>query len=245
SGTDGVTLGAIAAGLQFAAIYPMSPISNILTLLSANQRKYGYIVKQVEDETAAINMGLGASFAGARCLTATSGGGFCLMTEGLGLAGQTETPLVIIEGMRGGPGTGLPTWSEQGDLRMVLHAHQGDFPRIVLAPGDSREAFFLTMKAFNLAEKYQTPVILLVDKNILDDEQTFEEFDYSTYQIDRGKIVLEKNPSYQRYLATEDGVSPRTFPGVGNYLVANSDEHNSMGYSSETVSDRNEQCKRD
>lgn len=244
SGTDGVTLGAIAAGLQFAAIYPMSPISNILTLLSANQRKYGYIVKQVEDETAAINMGLGASFAGARCLTATSGGGFCLMTEGLGLAGQTETPLVIIEGMRGGPGTGLPTWSEQGDLRMVLHAHQGDFPRIVLAPGDSREAFFLTMKAFNLAEKYQTPVILLVDKNILDDEQTFEEFDYSTYQINRGKIVLEKDPSYQRYLATEDGVSPRTFPGVGNYLVANSDEHNSIGYSSETVSDRNEQMQK-
>ncbi len=244
NGTDGVAFGAIAAGLQYTAIYPMSPTSNILTILAANQREYGYIYKQAEDEIAAINMSLGASFAGARAMTTTSGGGFCLMTEGFGLAGQTETPIVIVEGMRGGPGTGLPTWSEQGDLRMVLHAHQGEFPRIVVAAGDAEEAFHQIMLAFNLAEKYQTPVVLLVDKNILDDEQTFPKFDYSSYQINRGKMVREKDPEYHRYVVTDDGISPRTIPGVGNHLVANSDEHNSYGYSSETISDRNEQVQK-
>lgn len=244
NGTDAIAYGAIAAGLQFASIYPMSPTSNILTELAANQRRFGYVYKQAEDEISAINMCIGASFAGARAMTITSGGGFCLMTEGFGLAGQTENPLVIVEGMRASPGTGLPTWSEQGDLRMVLHAHQGEFPRIVLAPGDAKEAFFQIMNAFNLAEKYQTPVVLLVDKNILDDEQTFSEFDYSNYQINRGKISTGTASEYHRYAVTEDGVSPRTFPGLGNHLVANSDEHNSHGYSSETISDRNEQTQK-
>ena len=244
NGTDGIAYGAIAAGLQYTAIYPMSPTSNILTLLAANQRQYGYIYKQVEDEIAAINMSLGASFAGARVMTTTSGGGFCLMTEGVGLAGQTETPIVIVEGMRGGPGTGLPTWSEQGDLRMVLHDHQGEFPRIILAAGDAEEAFRQIMQALNLAEKYQTPVVLLVDKNILDDEQTFPKFDYLEYQINRGKMVTDKDPEYHRYAVTSDGISPRTIPGIGNHLVANSDEHNSYGYSSETIADRNEQVQK-
>lgn len=241
NGTDAVGLGAVAAGLQYAAIYPMSPTSNILHFLAANQQKYGFIFKQAEDEISAINMSIGASFAGARTMTTTSGGGFCLMTEGYGLAGQTETPLVIVEGMRGGPGTGLPTWSEQGDLRMVLHSHQGEFPRIILASGDAKETFELTMKCFNLSEKYQTPVVLLLDKNILDHEQTFAEFDTSNFEIDRGKITTQKNPEYKRYEVTEDGISPRTFPGMGNYLVANSDEHNPYGFSSETTEDRNAQ----
>jgi len=244
NGTDGVGFGAIAAGIQYAAIYPMSPTSNILSILAANQRKYGYIFKQAEDEIAAINMTIGAAFAGARAMTLTSGGGFCLMTEGYGLAGQTETPLVIVEGMRTGPGTSMPTWSEQGDMRMVLHSHQGEFPRIVLAAGDAKEAFTLTMKAFNLAEKYQTPVVLLVDKNVLDDEQTVSELDYSGYQINRGKVVTEKDSGYKRYEVTEDGISPRSFPGTGNYIIANSDEHNSTGYSSESISDRNEQMQK-
>ncbi|HEX9007843.1 MAG TPA: 2-oxoacid:acceptor oxidoreductase subunit alpha [Patescibacteria group bacterium] len=244
NGTDAVAYGAIAGGLQYAAIYPMSPTSNILSLLAANQEEYGYVYKQAEDEIAAINMAIGASFAGARSMTTTSGGGFCLMTEGFGLAGQTETPVVIVEGMRGGPGTGLPTWSAQGDLRFVLHSHQGDFPRIVIAAGDAEEAFHMIMKALNLAEKYQTPVVLLVDKNLLDDEQTFSEFDYSGYRIDRGKMFLEKDPEYHRYVNSEDGISPRTIPGLGNHLVANSDEHNSYGYSSETIHDRNEQVQK-
>jgi len=244
NGTDAVAFGAIAAGLQFAAIYPMSPTSNILHHLAANQRKYGYVFKQAEDEISAINMSIGASFAGARSMTTTSGGGFCLMTEGYGLAGQTEIPLVIVEGMRGGPGTGLPTWSEQGDMRMILHSHQGEFPRIILAAGDSKEAFELTMKAFNLADKYQTPVVLLMDKNVLDDEQTFPKFDYENYQINRGKIVTKTESQYIRYEVTDDGISPRSFPGLGNHVMANSDEHNSYGFSSETIEDRNEQMSK-
>jgi 2-oxoglutarate/2-oxoacid ferredoxin oxidoreductase subunit alpha len=158
--------------LQFAAIYPMSPISNILHTLAQHQMTYGYVYKQPEDEISAINMAIGASFAGARSMTATSGGGFCLMAEGYGLAGITETPLVIIEGMRGGPATGLPTWSSQGDLQFVLHAHQDEFPRIVLAAGDVEDAFYMTMEAFYIADKYQTPVVVLLDKNICDDEES-------------------------------------------------------------------------
>jgi len=244
NGNEAVALGAIAAGMQFAAIYPMSPITNILHVLAMYQEKYGYIYKQPEDEISAINMAIGASFAGVRSMTATSGGGFCLMTEGYGLAGMTETPVVIIEGMRGGPATGLPTWGEQGDLRFVLHAHQGDFPRIVLAAGDAQEAFYLTMGAFNLAEKYQTPVVLLLDKNICENDQSFLSFDISSYKQDRGKFKTEKIADYARYAPAPDGVSVRTIPGAGNFLVANSDEHNSQGFSTEETNDRTEQMKK-
>lgn len=244
NGTDTVAMGAIAAGLQFAAIYPMSPVSNILTVLAANQEKYGFIYKQPEDEISAINMTLGASFAGARSMTTTSGGGFALMTEAYGLAGITETPIVIIEGMRPGPATGLPTWSGQGDLRFVLHASQGDFPRIVLAAGDAKEAFYLTMQAFNLADKYQTPVLLLIDKNICDDDQSMLPFDTSGYILDRGKITLEKSDNFQRYKLEEDGISTRTIPGVGNYFIGNSNEHNEVGYDSEEIVDVNSQMKK-
>ncbi len=213
NGNEACALGAVSAGLDFAAIYPMSPISGILAVLAANQEKYGYIYKQPEDELSAINMAIGAAFGGARALTATSGGGFCLMTEGYGLAGMTETPLVIIEGMRGGPATGLPTWSEQGDLRMVLHAHQGDLPRIVLAAGDAKEAFELTAQAFNLADIYQTPVVVLLDKNICDNDQNFQTFDTSSYRIDRGKLINGLDPNYQRYKIESDGISPRACAG--------------------------------
>ncbi|OGL59727.1 hypothetical protein A3H10_03165 [Candidatus Uhrbacteria bacterium RIFCSPLOWO2_12_FULL_46_10] len=244
TGNEAVALGAIAAGLEFAAIYPMSPITNILHTLAAYQEKFGYIYKQPEDEISAINMAIGASFAGARSMTATSGGGFCLMTEGFGLAGMTETPVVIINGMRGGPATGLPTWSEQGDLRFALHAHQGDFPRIVLAAGDAKEAFDLTMQAFNLADKYQTPVALLIDKNICENDQSFPFFDISSYRIDRGKFITKKQDAYQRYAPTKDGISVRTVPGSGNHFIANSDEHDLIGYSTEEISDRNVQMEK-
>lgn len=237
-GNKAVALGAVAAGLQFASIYPMSPISDVLKYLALWQEKSGYIYKQPEDEIAAINMTIGAAWAGARAMTATSGGGFCLMSEGLGLAGMTETPLVIIEGMRPGPATGLPTWSGQGDLRFILQAHQDEFPRIVIAPGDAEETFFATMDAFNLAEKYQTPVVILIDKCICDNEESFSEFNTSTYQIDRGKLVLDKQENLKRYEITADGISPRSIPGRGNYFVANSDEHDVMGFSSETITDR-------
>lgn len=237
NGTEAVALGAIAGGLQFASIYPMSPISGIIQVLAAHQREYGYIYKQPEDEISAITMAIGAGFAGARSMTASSGGGFCLMTEGLGLAAMTETPLVVIEGMRPGPATGLPTWSGQGDLQFILHAHQGDFPRIVLAAADAGDAFELTMQAFNLAEKYQTPVIVIIDKNICDDDQSLPVFDISAYKLNRGKFTSDFNPDYARYAKESDGISYRTIPGTGNFFIANSDEHLEAGFSTEDSPD--------
>ncbi len=244
NGNDAIAMGAIAAGMQFAAIYPMTPITNILYILASNQEKYGYIYKQPEDEIAAINMAIGASFAGARSMVATSGGGFCLMTEGYGLAGMTETPLVIIYGMRPGPATGLPTWTEQGDLHFILHAHQGEFPRIVLAAGDAKEAFELTMQAFNLADKYQTPVVVVVDKDICENDQTFSNFDISGFNIDRGKFAKDNQSDYLRYKIEEDGISKRTIPGNGTYLIGNSDEHNETGYSNEEPENRKQQMQK-
>jgi 2-oxoglutarate/2-oxoacid ferredoxin oxidoreductase subunit alpha len=241
---DTVALGAIAAGLQFASIYPMSPISNILHVLAANQERYGYIYKQPEDEIAAINMAIGASIAGVRAMTASSGGGFSLMVEGLGLAAMTETPLVVIEGMRPGPATGLPTWSGQGDLRFVLHAHQGDFPKIVLAAGDAEEAFHLTMNAFNLADKYQTPVILLIDKNLCEHDQSMSVFNFSDYNVDRGKFTTEKKENFERFQLSNDGISERSIPGTGNFFIANSYEHTTIGHDTEEINDINEQMKK-
>ncbi|MBP6859933.1 MAG: 2-oxoacid:acceptor oxidoreductase subunit alpha [Candidatus Magasanikbacteria bacterium] len=244
TGDEAIALGAVAAGLQFAAIYPMTPISNILHVLAALQEKYNFIYKQPEDEISAINMAIGASFAGARSMTASAGGGFCLMSEGYGLAAMTETPLVIIEGMRGGPATGLPTWTEQGDLRFVLHAHQGEFPRIVLAAGDAEEAFHLTMQAFNLADKYQTPVILMVDKQVCESGFSVPAFEYNKYRIAQGKIIIKKQANYKRYALSADGVSVRSIPGVGNHIVANSDEHNELGYSNEAAQNRLDQMNK-
>ena len=239
NGNEAAALGAISAGMQFAAIYPMSPINNILHVLAANQGKFGYILKQPEDEISAINMAIGASYAGVRSMTATSGGGFSLMTEAYGLAGITETPIVIFDGMRGGPATGLPTWSGQGDLQMALHSHQDEFPRIVLAPGDVAETYELTIKAFNLADKYQTPVVVLLDKNICENDKTLLFPDITKVKIDRGKFVKKKIDDYLRYKYEDDGVSVRSIPGVGNFFIANSDEHNEEGYSTEEIEDRN------
>ncbi|HSR88959.1 MAG TPA: 2-oxoacid:acceptor oxidoreductase subunit alpha [Candidatus Udaeobacter sp.] len=244
TGDEAIALGAIAGGLQFAAIYPMTPISNILHTLAPLQEKYNFIYKQPEDEISAINMAIGASFAGARAMTASAGGGFCLMSEGYGLAAITETPLVIIEGMRGGPATGLPTWTEQGDLRFVLSAHQGEFPRIVLAAGDANEAFHLTMEAFNLADKFQTPVIIVVDKQVCESSFGVAPFEYNKYKVDRGEFTLKKMANYKRYALTGDGVSLRSVPGSGNHIVANSDEHNELGYSSEGAKNRIDQMSK-
>ncbi len=244
TGDEAVALGAVAAGLQFAAIYPMTPISNILHVLAPLQEKYNFIYKQPEDEISAINMAIGASFAGARSMTASAGGGFCLMTEGYGLAAMTETPLVIIEGMRGGPATGLPTWTEQGDLRFVLSAHQGEFARIVLAPGDAEEAFHLTMQAFNLADKYQTPIIVVIDKQICESGFSSAPFEYNNYKVERGKFSTKKQTNYKHYALSADGVSLRSVPGSGNHIVANSDEHNELGYSHEGAQNRLDQMNK-
>ncbi|MDO8638644.1 MAG: 2-oxoacid:acceptor oxidoreductase subunit alpha, partial [Candidatus Daviesbacteria bacterium] len=243
NGNDGITLGAISGGLQFASIYPMTPITNLLHNLALYQEKYGFIYKQPEDEISAINMAIGASIAGARSLTATSGGGFCLMTEGMGLAGITETPLVIILGMRAGPSTGLPTWSEAGDLKLALSAGHGEFPKIVLSAGDSREAFDLTKEAFNLADIYQTPVILLMDKNICENDQSFLVLENSS-KIERGKLSFETIADYQRYDLSDDGISERSVPGSGNFFIANSDEHNTYGFDDEEIENRNIQMNK-
>lgn len=241
TGNEAIALSAIGANMQFIAMYPMTPTTNILHVLSPLAEEYRYVCTQAEDEISAITMAIGASYAGARAMTATSGGGFCLMTEGYGLAGMIEAPLVIIEGQRGGPATGLPTWTEQGDLHFVLNAHQGEFPRIVLAAGDVREAYMFTEQAFYLADLYQTPVIVLVDKHVCEGHESTAVFTPNKAYHNRGKLVQKKVTTYARYSLQEGSVSPRSIPGVGNCVVANSDEHDERGYSSEDAAMRRAQ----
>jgi len=244
SGNEACAFGAISAGVQFAAMYPMTPATNILHNMAPHQEKFGFIYKQPEDEIAALQMAIGAANAGARSMTATSGGGFCLMTEGVSLAGMTETPVVIFNVMRNAPATAMPTWSEQGDLRLALHAGHGDFLRIVLAAGDAKETFELTQQAFNLAEKYQTPVIVLTDKISAENDQSFEIFDTENYQINIGKFTNRKISDYKRYELTDDGISLRVPVGSDNFFIANSDEHSEQGFSDESVSNRNAQMEK-
>ncbi len=239
TGNEAIGAGAISAGCKFYAGYPMTPTSGLLHFMAANERKHGLIVKHSEDEISAINMIIGAAHAGARAMTATSGGGFCLMTEGLGLAGMTETPIVIAAGQRGGPATGLPTWTGQEDLKFILNASHGEFPRIVIAPGDAEELFYETMKAFNLAEKYQTPAIIVYDKQLAESHETVDVLNPKEVKIDLGKIAKENSAGYKRYEITSNGVSARAFPGQkGNIFLANSDEHDESGFSTENAKDR-------
>lgn len=241
SGNEGICLGAVKAGCKFLSAYPMTPINSIWTYFAKRGPKLGFLYVQPEDEITAVSMAIGASFSGVRAMTCSSGGGYSLMVESYGLAGMTETPLVIVEGQRPGPATGLPTWTGQGDLRFVLHAAQDEFPRIVLAPGDPEECFFLTAEAFNLAERYQAPVVLLTDKHLLESYWTWKRMDESKVKIDRGKLMTEaeqKKP-YQRYEVTKDGISPRPIPGrKGETFIVNSDEHNEEGYSEESSENR-------
>ena len=234
TGNDATALGALAAGMRIYFAYPMTPASTILHYLAAVEDEAGIVVVQPESEIAAINMATGAAYAGARCMVATSGGGFALMTEALGQLAMTETPLVIVEVQRPGPSTGLPTHTGQGDLRFVIHASQGEFPRFVIAPGDHEESFYLTAEAFNLAERYQTPVIILSDKYLAESYKTVNPFDQQKITIDRGKIVENKwksNKPYKRFLVTSDGVSPRAFPGTENAIVrVTTGEHTEEGY---------------
>lgn len=232
SGNDAIGLGALVGGVQFYSAYPMTPSTGVLNFLASQAERFNILVEQAEDEIAAINMALGASFGGVRAMTGTSGGGFSLMVEGVGLAGITETPLVILNAQRPGPATGLPTRTEQGDLGFVIHAAQGEFPRIVLAPRGVSEAFYQTIRALNLADRYQLPVIILSDQFLGDSEQTVMEFDPEKVKIDRGKLIKthEEETPYLRYKFTEDGISPRLIPGEkGEVVLADSDEHNEAG----------------
>ncbi len=235
SGSAAVCLGALRAGCKFVAAYPMTPSTPIFEYLASKERDYSLVVKQTEDEIAAINMVIGASLAGVRAMTCTSGGGFSLMVEGLGLAAMTEVPVVIIEGQRPGPSTGMPTRTEQSDLKFALSASQGEFPRIVIAPGDAEECFYLTMEAFNLAEKFQCQVIVLVDKYLLTSTRTVEKLDPARVKIDRGEFLsdaqLAEMDEYIRYSDTPTGVSPRSIPGQRDGIfTSTSDEHNELGH---------------
>lgn len=243
-GNDALSIGAIAAGCRLYAAYPMTPASSILMYLIQHGPAKGLVVRQLQDEIAVINEGIGAAHAGVRAMVGTSGGGFSLMVEALGLAGITETPLVIINAQRPGPATGLPTWTEQADLRFVLHAAQGEFPRVILAPGDPEECFRIMPLAFNIAERYQLPVIILTDKVLAESGVTVPVFSQRGIAIDRGEFIMEGNMKnrdrlFARYALTKSGVSPRPLLGIaGHAYMANSDEHDVTGLSNEEASVR-------
>lgn len=247
SGNPAMSLGAVAGGCQFMAGYPMTPGSPILEMVTGLAAEYGIVTKHAEDEIAAICMAIGAGRAGTRAATATSGGGFSLMVEALGLAGIAEVPVVIFEVQRPGPSTGLPTRTEQSDLMFALHASQGEFPRIVLAPGTIEESFRDGWRAFNLAEKYQCPVIVLSDHFLATSLQTVppEVLDFDRVVIDRGAMLTPEQldameGDYKRFLFTDSGVSPWATPGhpKGVYRSC-SDEHDEYGSIEEDAENRN------
>ncbi len=255
TGNDATCLGALKAGVKFVAEYPMTPSSGILHFMSKQAKDFNIIVKHTEDELAAMNMVVGASWAGARAMTATSGGGFSLMVEAMGMAGMIETPAVIIEGQRGGPSTGLPTRTEQSDLQFVMHASQGEFPRAVLAAADMQDLFYLTFKAFNLAEKYQIPVVVLSDKHLAECIKNYPQFETSHLRVERGQLArtdaeveqllnegyLTPDKGFYRYRFTADGISPRVIPGTkGGRHRASTDEHDETGDLTETEENRNQ-----
>jgi len=232
TGNQAISLGAAAGGCKFYSAYPMTPATSILHWMAAHSEKCGIVVKQMEDEISVLNMTIGAGFAGARAMCGTSGGGFALMTEAVGLAAITETPVVIVTSQRGGPSTGLPTKTEQGDLFQVLGASQGDYPKIVIAPSTVEDCFYATAEAFNLAEKYQLPVILMSDLYLSEHMETVSNINFNV-PIDRGLVAPPNGNNWQqfkRYAFTESGVSPRSLPGMeGMIHVAASDEHDETG----------------
>lgn len=239
NGNEAIALGAISAGLRFYAFYPMSPSTPIGLTLAGHAQEMGLIVEQAEDEIAAINMALGASFAGAPSMVSTSGGGFALMTEGVSLAAMTETPIVIVVAQRPGPATGLPTRTEQADLEMVLHAGHGEFPRAVFSPGTVEECFHLTRKAMEMAERYQGPVFVLTDQFLADSYRAVSPFEMGGLSPIRVGNTPTGELPYKRYRITENGISPRLFPGMTESLViVDSDEHTEDGHITEDLSVR-------
>ncbi len=224
NGAEAVATGAIAGGCNVIASYPMSPSTGVLVFLAQHAKEFDIIAEQAEDEIAAINMALGAWYAGGRAMVTTSGGGFALMIEGISLAGMTETPVVVHLGQRPGPATGLPTRTEQGDLNMVLYAGHGEFPRVIFAPGDIHQAFHLTRQAFDIADRFQIPVFVLTDQYTVDSYYNTPPMNLSYDDV--VSHVVPTDADYLRYAITDDGISPRGIPGLGEGLVkADSDEH--------------------
>ena len=248
-GNDAIGLGALSAGSRFMAAYPITPASEIMEYMIENLPKVGGTVVQTEDEIAAANMAIGSNYAGVRAFTASAGPGLSLMMEAIGLSGMTETPFVVINTQRGGPSTGLPTKQEQSDLMQMIYGTHGDIPKIVVAPTDAEDAFYLTMEAFNLAEQYQCPVIVLSDLQLSLGKQTVEQLDYNKIEINRGDIIQsdierEENDKtyFKRYALTESGVSPSPIPGVkGGIHHVTGVEHNEEGKTSEAADNRQQQ----
>jgi 2-oxoglutarate ferredoxin oxidoreductase subunit alpha len=244
TGNQATAMGGAAAGVKFYAAYPMSPSTGVLMWMAAHARQLGIMVRQVEDEIGVMNMVIGAAHAGCRAMCATSGGGFALMAEAVGMAGMIETPIVCVDVQRGGPATGIPTKTEQGDLWQILGAGQGDYPRIIVAPSDQLDLFHTIPELFNLCDKYQCPGLVLSDLLIGEGTTSIDPADLDfDVPIDRGELILPNgnggaaDPSggyndgaYLRYKSTESGISPRAVPGVpGHIFVAATDEHDEDG----------------
>ena len=245
SGNEAFSVGAIAADCRFYAAYPMTPTSAVLTTLASWQQNTGMVVRHAEDEVGVINEALGASFGGVRVAVGTSGGGFALMTEAISYAGIAEIPIVVLLGQRPGPATGMPTWTEQGDLLFATFSGHGEFPKILLAPGDIEETIRLTKVAFNLADRYQVPVIMLTDKLLAESHMNISLG--AIKNIESIPLSYRKNATstdnYKRYYITKDGISPLLIPGTKNaFYQANSYEHTEDGHTSEEAQNRIDQA---
>jgi 2-oxoglutarate ferredoxin oxidoreductase subunit alpha len=236
--SEAVGLGAIDGGMKFAAIYPMTPINALITLFADHKKELGITYIQPEDEISGINMAIGASLGGVRSMVATSGGGYALMVEGISLAGITEVPVVIDLGMRPGPATGMPTYTEQGELLFTMFSGHGEFPRIILAPGDVIESYQASKTAFDLAQIYQIPVFILTDKYLNENQWCMPKSVLDTPQPPQDGKRFTKEMSlgdFKRYdTSVSDGISPRSFPGTeGGMYIANSYEHDEKGFTTE------------
>ncbi|HTW83618.1 MAG TPA: 2-oxoacid:acceptor oxidoreductase subunit alpha [Candidatus Sulfotelmatobacter sp.] len=241
-GNDAIAYGALVAGCRFMAGYPITPATDILEWMSKQLPRFGGVAVQAEDELAAINMTIGAAFAGVRAMTATSGPGQSLMTEAIGLAGTLEIPVVVVECARAGPSTGMPTKTEQSNLNTLIYGGHGEIPRVVIAPGTVSESFEFAGLALNLADQYQLPVFLLTEQALCQSKMTLPPPKLAGVRIDRGELIADGAVTfgeYQRYAFTESGVSPRVIPGVegGMHLEAGS-EHNERGVITENARNR-------
>jgi 2-oxoglutarate ferredoxin oxidoreductase subunit alpha len=239
NGNTAIALGAITAGLGVYSAYPMTPATSIMNYLLDKEKETGIIVEQAEDEIAAIHIALGASTVGIRSMTASSGGGLSLMVEALGLTAISETPLVIVDVMRPGPATGLPTKTGQSDLSFMLTASQDEFPRMIIAVRDQADAFYQTIRAFDLADKYQMPVIILNDQYLADTTMTVDHFDFDVSINQHLAKESELDDKYERYKITESGISPRILPGQYNRpVISDNHEHTPLGEISENPMNR-------
>lgn len=231
TGNQAISAGAIASGMDIYLAYPITPATPVLHILASKQIENDFIVSQPENEIAVISAALGSSYAGASTMIGTSGAGFSLMAETISCQGMSEVPLVIYLSQRAGPASGVPTYTSQGDLKFALNAGHGEFPKIVVAPGDAKECFYRTMESFYLAEKYRIVVILLGDKHVCESNYNFDEFEEPS--VKPKKLLSEPKKDYKSYLITENGVSPRSVPGQGEIVRATSYEHDENGHTTE------------